>query len=94
MHHMKKLLAARLARRAEASARATRRELRDHIRREELRATDADIRARGLRLYIAWLTPREHVAEAPRPVREACSLNLDRTREVLARVGRLIPSAR
>lgn len=55
MHHMKHLLARWLCARAEATARATRRELRDHARRELSRADAADRRARGLRIYAAWV---------------------------------------
>lgn len=54
---MKHLLARWLCARAEATARATRRELRDHTRREARIAQAADRRARGLRIYAAWTKP-------------------------------------
>jgi hypothetical protein len=54
MKTMKTRLALWLASRAEASARTTRRALRDHARRENEAATRADLRARGLRLWAAW----------------------------------------
>ena len=56
---MKHLLARWLAARAEASARVTRRELRDYTRRELRRAEAADRRARGLRIYAAWISTED-----------------------------------
>lgn len=56
-HHTMKLksLFSRLAvSRLDHQARLARRALRDHQRREALRIRDLEIRARGLRLYVAW----------------------------------------
>ena len=53
-----RLLAGFRAERHERLATRIARELRDHTRNEQRRIHDARIRARGLRIYAAWATPR------------------------------------
>jgi hypothetical protein len=82
MKTMKTRLALWLASRAEASARTTRRALRDHARRENEAATRADLRARGLRIWAAWnktgkrkaKTGNEAIPSTPHPRRPLSGL--------------------
>ena len=61
-------LARWLARRDEQAARNQRRALRDHNRREEASAVRLDRRARGRRLYAAWITTHASSSSSPAPI--------------------------
>ena len=55
------LLACRMSKRLAAEARAYRRALRDHLRKEAELIRELEIRSRGLRLYAAWASSVSNV---------------------------------
>ena len=59
IHWIKVTLARREAAEIESCARRWRRKFRDYRRIEGDRIRQAEIRARGLRLYAAWANPRQ-----------------------------------
>ena len=59
IHWIKVTLARREAAEIECCARRWRRKFRDYRRIEGDRIRQAEIRARGLRLYAAWANPRQ-----------------------------------
>jgi hypothetical protein len=59
LHWIKLTLARREAEEIESCARRWRRKFRDYRRLEGDRIRQAEIRARGLRLYAAWAAPRQ-----------------------------------
>ena len=58
------LLACRMSKRLAAEARACRRALRDHLRKESGLIRKLEIRSRGLRLYAAWASGVSNVTPA------------------------------
>ena len=64
---IKSFLARRIARKTEIRTRRFRRSLHDKHREAMRYIRDADRRARGLRLYAAWSSPKR-AATAPRPI--------------------------
>jgi hypothetical protein len=58
------LLACRMSKRLAREARAYRRALRDHLRKETELIRKLEIRSRGLRLYAAWASGVSNVTRA------------------------------
>ena len=57
------LLACRTSKRLAREARSSRRDLRDHLRKEFALIRELEIRARGLRLYAAWASGGSNVIQ-------------------------------